>query len=67
MNSKIQGVALILFGILLNLSAETIHDVFFSDISYVDIVLTVISVIIGIIGLIMNFIDIGKIPKRKEK
>ena len=66
MSSKIKGIALLLFAILINLSAETIHDVFFSDISYVDIILTIISVIIGILGVIMNFIDTDKFTMRKK-
>ena len=67
MKYNVKGIALLLFAILINLSAETIHDVFFSDLSYVDIILTVISVIIGILGLTMNFIDAEKFSVRKKK
>lgn len=66
MKYNIKGISLLLFAILINLSAETIHDVFFSDLSYVDIILTIISVIVGILGVIMNFFDIDKFSMRKK-
>lgn len=66
MKYNIKGISLLLFAILINLSAETIHDVFFSDLSYVDIIFTIISVIVGILGVIMNFFDIDKFSMRKK-
>ena len=66
MKYNLKGISLLLFAILINLSAETIHDVFFSDLSYVDIILTIISVIVGILGVIMNFFDIDKFSMRKK-
>lgn len=53
MKKQLKGIALILFGILLSVSAENLNETVFSNIS--DVPLAIFGIIIGIVGVIYAF------------